>query len=466
MNRLGNKQKSFISLYNRKFIRKGSRKMLVGIIVCIIFVILAFAMMSRKLPAILAMPIMAVAIALVAGMPVIPGAEGTESILETVLNNGASRLVSNVIIIIFASWLANILYKTGITDVMIKKAAELGGDKPMVIASLLVLVAALLFSAMGGVGAVAMIGGTMLPIMISVGIKPLAAAHLFMAALSAGYNIQPSNIATVANMCGVEVADIMLAGWILCAFDLAFAAVYMFIYNRKEGKKHAFAAPVQDEDLDSTKSSYQVKGVRALLASLTPVLIIALVYFFGWNMVACYMIGIVWLIIMTAKGGWSRYVSMLTQAAYDGVKDAAPPVMIFMGIGMILTSVASTTVQTALAPFMNAIVPGTVIGLLIFCAVLSPLALYRGPFNILGLGSCLAAGIIGLGTFSPILLAAVFYCTFRWPAQACPTATQVVWVSNYVGEDPINVSNKVFIPNWVMTAVSVFAVGLLYWFMM
>lgn len=436
--------------------------MLTGIIVCIIFIILAIAMMSRKLPAILVMPIMAISIALVAGMPVIPGADGGENILETVLNNGSSRLVGNIIIIIFASWLANILYKTGITDLMLKKAAELGGDKPMVVTSLLVLVAALLFSAMGGVGAVAMIGGTMLPVMISVGIKPMAAAHLFMAALSAGYNIQPANIAVVANLCGVEVADIRLAGWILCAFDLVFAFVYMFLSNRKEGKKYAFSAPVKDADLERVKAGTQVKGIRALLASLTPVLIITLVYFFKWNMVACYVIGIIWLIIMTAKGGWSKYVSMLTQAAYDGVKDAASPIMIFMGIGMILTSVASTTVQTALSPFVNAIVPGTVTGLLIFCAVLSPLSLYRGPFNILGLGSCLAAGIIGLGTFPPVLLAAVFYCTFRWPAQACPTATQVVWVSNYVGEDPVNVSNKVFVANWVMTAVSIFVIGLLY----
>ena len=191
-------------------------------------------------------------------------------------------------------------------------------------------------------------------------------------------------------------------------------------------------------------------------------LIIAFTYFFKWNVVACYVLGILWAIIMTAKGGWSKYVSLLTQSAYDGVKDAAPPAIIFMGIGMILTSVASTTVQTALSPFMQLIVPASVIGLLIFCAVLSPLSLYRGPFNILGLGSCLAAGIIGLGIFNPVLLAAVFYCTFRWPAQACPTATQVVWVSNYVGEEPVNVSNKVFVANWVMTAASVFIIGLLY----
>ncbi|MBQ8813008.1 MAG: hypothetical protein IJZ85_00725 [Lachnospiraceae bacterium] len=436
--------------------------MLTGIIVCIVFIILAIAMMTRKLPAILVMPIMAIAIALAAGMPIIPIEGATENILDTVLNSGASRLIGNVINVIFASWMANLLYKTGITDLMIKKAAELGGDKPVVVTILLILVTALLFSAMGGVGAVAMIGGTVLPILISVGVKPLAAAHLFMAALSAGYNVRPANIVTVANICGVQTTDITVACWILCVFDLLFAFIYLIVDAKKNGKKYAFAAPAEDEDLESVKNTDQVRGVRALLASLTPVIILACTYFFKWNVVACYSIGIIWAIIMTAKGGWSKYVSLVTQSAYDGVKDSAPPAIIFMGIGMILTSVGSSTVQTALTPFMQMIIPGSVIGLLIFCAVLSPLSLYRGPFNILGLGSCLAAGIVGLGIFDPVLLAAVFYCTFRWPAQACPTATQVVWVANYVGEEPVNVSNKVFIANWVMTAASVFLVGLLY----
>ena len=206
--------------------------MLTGIIVCIVFVIFAIAMMTKKLPAILVMPIMAIIIALVAGMPLVP-VDGGEAIITTVLDKGASRLISNVIYIIFASWLANILFKTGITDLMIKKAAELGGDKPVVVTILLVLITALLFSVMGGVGAVAMIGGTVLPILISVGVKPLAAAHLFMAALSAGYNIRPENIATVANMCGIEIADISLACWTLCVFDLLFAFVYLFVMQKR-----------------------------------------------------------------------------------------------------------------------------------------------------------------------------------------------------------------------------------------
>lgn len=435
--------------------------MLVGIIICIVFAILAVLMIRRKIPAILALPIMAVAIAAVSGMPL---AKGDENIFSTVIVSGATRLITNAVYVIFASWLSSILYKTGITDLMIKKAAELGGDKPAVITLLLIAVSTVLFSGMGGVGAVAMVGGTVLPILISIGIKPMAAAHLFLCALSAGYNIRPANVKTLCNIVGIEITDITVACWILLVADLLFAVIYLFVYLKKNGKKYAFAAPVneEDEDLKKLQNKDNVRGVRAFLAALTPVLVVAVTYIFKWDVIVCYIIGILWAIVMTAKGKWDKYVSMITQSAYEGISDSAPAIMIFMGIGMVLTAVGSSTVQAALLPFMDKITPSSVAGLLIFCAVLSPLSLYRGPFNVLGLGSCLLASIIALGHFDPILLGAVFYCTFRWPAQACPTATQVVWVSNYVGQEPISVTNKVLIPNWVLTAVTVIIVGLIY----
>lgn len=367
----------------------------VGIVVCIIFIIIAALMMTRKLPALLAMPVLAVAIAAVAGMPLM---KGEENIFSTVLTNGSLKLASNYVIVIFASWLAQMMYKTGVTDTMIKKAAELGGDKPVVITLLLSAVSILLFSSMGGVGAVSMVGSTVLPILISIGIKPMAAAHMFLAAMSAGYCIRPANMASIVAIFGIETKDLMTAAWILL-------------------------------------------GVEAI---------------------PCFIIGILWLMVFTYKGNWSKYISMVTESCYNGIRDAAPPVILMMGIGMTLNAVSASVTQTALLPFMQVITPATLTGLLIFCCVLSPLSLYRGPFNVLGLGACLATCILNVGNFPAVVLAAVFYCTFRWPAQACPTATQVVWTSNFVKCEPVTLTNKVFIPNWIETAVSVILTGLAY----
>lgn len=437
--------------------------MVVGIIVCIIFAIVAALMMTKKLPALLAMPVLAVAIAAVAGMPLM---SGEENIFTTVLTGGSVKLASSFVAVIFASWLAQIMYNTGVTDTMIKKAAELGGDKPVVVTLLLCAVSILLFSAMGGVGAVAMVGGTVLPILISIGIKPMAAAHLFLAAMSAGYCIRPSNMTALVTIFGVEIQDLMTAAWILLAAEVVFILVYLAFYMKKTGKKFAFSAPAEseqaDEDLKGITKEKKVTGIRGFLACLTPFVIVLLTFVFKMAPVPCFIIGILWIMIFTFNGSWSRYISMVTQSCYDGIRDAAPPIILFMGIGMTLNAVSASITQEALLPFMQLITPATLIGLLIFCCVLSPLSLYRGPFNVLGLGACLATCILNVGNFTPVLLAAVFYCTFRWPAQSCPTATQVVWTSNYVGCEPVGLSNKVFVANWIETAATVIIVGLLY----
>ncbi|MCI8401065.1 MAG: C4-dicarboxylate ABC transporter [Lachnospiraceae bacterium] len=436
--------------------------MAVGIIVCIIFVIVAALMMTRKLPALLAMPVLAVSIAAVAGMPL---KGGEENIFSTVLSSGALKLANNYVIVIFASWLAQMMYKTGVTDTMIKKAAELGGDKPVVITLLLSAVSILLFSSMGGVGAVSMVGSTVLPILISIGIKPMAAAHLFLAAMSAGYCIRPANMASIVTIFGIELSDLTVVAWILLAAEVIYLLIYLAVYMKKNGKKYAFAALADengDEDLGGISREKKVTGIRGLLACMTPLLIVVLTFVFKVDPIPCFIIGIVWLMIFTYRGSWSKYVSMVTESCYNGIHDAAPPVILMMGIGMTLNAVSASITQAALLPFMQVVTPTTLVGLLIFCCVLSPLSLYRGPFNVLGLGACLATCILNVGNFPAVVLAAVFYCTFRWPAQACPTATQVVWTSNFVKCEPVTLTNKVLIPNWIETAVTIVVVGLIY----
>ena len=155
-------------------------------------------------------------------------------------------------------------------------------------------------------------------------------------------------------------------------------------------------------------------------------------------------------------------MSMITSCCYEGFKDGAPAAILFVGIGMLLKAVTASVTQTALNPFMIAVTPKTVIGFIIFAIILCPLSLYRGPFNIFGLGSGLAASIIGLGTLPTILIATVFYACSRWPAQAGPTATQVVWSSSFVGYDPITTTNKIQLPNWIFTAITIVLMAVLY----
>ena len=198
------------------------------------------------------------------------------------------------------------------------------------------------------------------------------------------------------------------------------------------------------------------------MASLTPLVVVAIMLIFRLEAITVFIIGIVWLIIFTFKGNWSKYSNTIVQACFEGFKDGAPTASLMLGIGMLLNAITAPTTQQVISPFMVAITPTTAIGLIIFVCVLSPLGLYRGPFNLMGLGAGLAASMLAVNVIPVAALSAVFYAAFRWPSQSCPTSTQVVWASNFVGYDPVTVSNKVQLPNWILTAITVVILTLLY----
>ena len=172
--------------------------MVTGIIIVGIFVVIAALMIAKKLPTVLALPIMAVLIAFAAGLPL----KGEEGILTYVIPQGALKLSGTYVAILFSCWLSRILYRTGVSATIIKKAAEFGGDKPFIVSVLLCAASVILFMVLYGTGAVAMVGAIVLPIMMSVGVAPVIACNSFLAAMTAGYMINPANIAAITNITG------------------------------------------------------------------------------------------------------------------------------------------------------------------------------------------------------------------------------------------------------------------------
>ncbi len=433
--------------------------MVTGIIIVAIFLTIAVLMMLKKIPAVLALPIMAVAIGIAAGLPLL----GEEGILTYVISDGALKLSGTYVAILFSCWLSQILYRTGVTDTIIKKAAELGGDKPFVISVALCGVSVFLFTVLYGTGAAAMVGAVVLPIMLSVGVPPVVACNAFLASLSAGYSLNPANIAAITSITGVEAADINLCAVILCAVGCIFTVVYLAWSFKKNGIKFAFAAPIENCGNDAkTERPVQVKGFRGFLACMTPVIVVAVMLIFKLAAITVFIIGIVWAIVFTFRGKWSKFSNIIVQSCYEGFKEGAPTAALMFGIGMILNAMTTPTTQEVIRPFMVAITPTTAIGLVIFVCLLCPLGLYRGPFNLMGLGAGLAASMLAVNVLPVAALSAVFYAAFRWPTQSCPTSTQVVWSSNFVGYDPVTTTNPMQLPNWIVTAVTVVILTAIY----
>ena len=429
-----------------------------GIIVVIIFVGMALLIMLRKIPTMLALPIMAVLIGIAGRLP----ATGAEGILTHVLSAGALRLSGTYVPVMFSCWLSQILYRTGVTETIIKKAAEFGGDKPFVICVALCAVTVFLFTVLYGTGAVAMVGAIVLPIMLSLGVQPIMAANAFLAAMTGGYVINPANIQLIVNITKIEASSIFLCAGILTGMCVLFMVGYLVWAFKKTGMKFAFAAPVEGTGGEEKEERPQVTGFRGFLACLTPFVVVATMLIFKLEAITVFIIGIAWAIIFTWKGKWSKYSSMVVQSSFEGLKDAAPTTGLMFGIGMIINAMTTPITQAAINPFMVAITPTSAVGLIIFVCVLCPLGLYRGPFNLQGLGAGLAASMMAVGAVPVVALSAVFYAAFRWPTQSCPTSTQVVWTANFVGDEPVKTTNQIFFANWIFTIVSVIVMVFIY----
>lgn len=428
--------------------------MVTGIIIVLIFVVIAALMIAKKLPTVLALPLMAVLIAVAAGLPL----KGEEGILAFVVSQGALKLSGTYVAILFSCWLSRILYRTGVSATIIKKAAEFGGDKPFVVSLLLCAASVFLFTVLYGTGAVAMVGAIVLPIMLSVGVPPLIACNSFLAAMTAGYMLNPANIAAITNITGVAQSDMYMAAGILTAISCVFCVGILVWGFKKGGTKYAFAAPVVEDD----EEIETVSGIRGFLACMTPFVVVLVMLLFKLDAITVFLIGIIWVMVMTVKGNWSKYTSMIVQSCYEGFKEGAPTASLMFGIGMLINAMMAPTTQASIAPFMQAITPATAVGLIIFVCILSPGSLYRGPFNILGLGAGLAVSMMAVQSVPVLALSVVFYAAMRWPTQACPTSTQVVWCSNFVGSEPTTAAMKVFWPNWAVTALSVVILVMMY----
>lgn len=426
--------------------------MIIGILIVAIFILMAVLMMLKKIPALLALPIMSVLISVAVGLPAI----GDEGIFTFVIEGGVVRLASTYVAILFSCWLSQLLNRTGVTRTLIKKAAELGGDKPFVIALLLLFVTFIMFTTLYGTGAVAMVGAVVLPILLSVGIPGEIAANSFLIAMTAGYVLNPANVSLITSITGVENSVINPAAVVLAVLSLVFMVLYLFYSFKKYGLGAAFSVQTNSKPED------QLKGIRGFLACMTPVAVIVMMLVFKLPALSVFIMGIVWAVVFTYRGSWSRNVNLLVESCYEGFRDGAPTATLMFGIGMIINAVTAPTTQAVINPFMKAITPTTAVGLILMVCLLSPLGLYRGPFNLQGLGAGLAASMLAINVVPVAALSAVFYAAFRWPTQSCPTSTQVVWTANYVGMDPVSLTNKIQLPNWILTIVSVIILTFIY----
>jgi hypothetical protein len=384
---------------------------LTGLAIVAIFLLLAGLMVARKLPALLAVPLMAIAMAAVAGA-------GWPAV-GTVIAGGVVQLAPVYATVIFGALLSRVVMQTGIAETIVTYAAEFGGDQPVVLALILCAAVALLFTSVTGLGAIIMIGTIVLPVMMTVGVPRTTAATLFLLAFGLGYILNIAQWKFYRDVFGVNQPELQSYIYVLFAIDALVLIVYALVQARTT-RDYATFAIAGDPPRKRVNPA----------ALLTPVL--PLVLFAGLHVdaIVAFLAAALYGVLVTRP----RAIAATLSAAWiRGVEDVAPAVILMMGIGMLLVAVRTPAVQAAVTPVIAAVAPRTPLAYVVVFGLLSPLALYRGPLNPLGVGIGVYTVLASLHALPGVALVAAVMAVVQVQNVCDPTNTQNVWVANFTG---------------------------------
>ncbi|MFZ5827360.1 MAG: transporter [Bacillota bacterium] len=416
-------------------------------IILLVFVVFAALMYTKKLSAILALPIMALLIAL------LPNWDKPMDAITLVFGTGAPRLAGAMMNAVFGAMLAHVVYTTGIAETIIKKAAELAGDKTLPVAIIMTLATAISFVALGGLGSIIMVGTLVLPIMIGVGLRPLAAGSMFLLGVSMGGVWNVANWGFYQSVLKVPLETISTFattnGVILILAGLAFVVVNARPHRTTWAMPATAPAPTPS-----------VPGY-AMITPLIPVaLLLGFKYLGGkpFDINAALTIAALYGILTTRP---QEILNTLTAAVTEGIKNVAPVLGLMIGIGMAVTALMADPVKAVMTPLLQGIVPTSPLGYVLFFGLLSPLALYRGPLNLYGLGA--GVGAILTSLFQPHLVMGALMSTGMIQGVCDPTNTHNAWTGGFTKTD-VNDILKATLPYvFVATLVALAVIGFTRW---
>jgi hypothetical protein len=380
-------------------------------LVLVVFLVFAALMYARKMPAIVAVPSMAVIMALAAGVPAIS--------LGGIVVDGASALSAAYVAVIFGALLGRVTLDTGIARALVNLAAEYGGENPLAFALVLCGVVAVLFTTLNGLGAIIMVGSIVLPVMMTTGVPRSIAATLFLMAFALGFIFNIANWTFYTTFFGVREQQIVHYAVVLAAVDAVALVAYAVVAFARERDYAAWSREAQQQE----------RGVP-WFSLVTPLLPIALYFFVHLAATPAFALSAVYGVVTTRP---SKAIATLVAAAIRGVEDVAPAVVLFMGIGMLLVATKQPQFAAALHPLVASDWIRNPIAYVVVFGFLSPLVLYRGPLNPYGVGIAIFSVLLAAHAISPLALVAAVMAVVQVQNVCDPTNTQNVWVANFTG---------------------------------
>ncbi len=405
---------------------------LIGIL--LVFFIMVGLMMARKLPTIIALPVMAIAISFIAGVTFMSSDPEKFTIVKDVLEAGSMRMSTAISGLVFGAIFGKVLSKVGVTETIIKKAAELAGDKALPIALVFLAVCSVIFAASNGLGMVILVGTIIIPIMISAGLSPMISGIILLLSSAIGVTFSVNTLAVYLDVLKLDLNVVTGYSWMV-GLPLIIVSVIMIIYYIQfQGKtSKAWAMP------NNARNGQQVRAI----ALISPIVPVALVFAFKVPLIASILIGIVVALVLSTP---KNPIHVVSSAFVEGIQDVAGAMGLMIGIGMLLNAVMSSEVSAILSPAISLAIPKNQLMFVLIFGLLSPLAIYRGPLNVWGLGSGIISLLVASG-MNPVAAMVALRLDSNVQAVCDPTNSHNVWIADFTKTDVNEILKKTIL--WI-----------------
>ncbi|MFF3328694.1 transporter [Streptomyces sp. NPDC002888] len=412
-----------------------------GVVILLVMAVGVGLMLTRRLPTAFALVLLAVVIAFLAGAPL----TGENSVLDTVLQEGAPTLAATMIAIILGSWLGKLLDETGIAGTLVRKIVEFGGDRPTVVALGVLAVSALVGTVTGSAPAAMLAGIIGIPAMIAVGVPKVTAAGTVLMGIAVGIPFELpvwQFFSTALDLPIPTVRGFMVK---LFPFALVAALAFVLVETRRRGTEHAWSLKSVDT---KPRSRRQELGDAPWYALLAPAVPLVLALGFELAIIPSLLAGVLYALVTTTRPGEMN--KRLLRTLYGGFEVAAPPIALFIAIGILLAAVKLPGAVDALEPLVKAVSPQNPVLFVLVFTLLVPLCLYRGPLNVFGLGAGIAGVLIATGIYPAAAVLGMATSYNQVFGVADPTSTQTVWSAQYAGVTPQQVMVRTLPYVWVV----------------
>jgi len=426
-------------------------ELIIGFAVLIVWLLFVVLISTEKIHALIGMMAMAVLMTIVAG--------GSFENVMAVLNNGPRTMAGSVIIYILGSMVGVALVETGIAEAIIRKSAELAGERRIIAA--IALMSAVAFIGMGilSTGMSITIAVIVLPIMFSLGISKHSSATLFIFGSVIGWL---SNFAFWSVIRGIvtgvvpEAPDVFktMSWWPLTACVVIW--LMGIVYIGVELKRGRFFASSASWSTDTEVGRKPPK--IPVYSYITPIIPVITYVVLGIPEIPSFIIGVLYAILTTHRvrgGSWGEELALIHKCVYKGAIEAALPATMIMTIGMVIETTKVQAVMNALEAAFSPILPSpdNILAWVLFFAILAPFGLYRGIMNWWGLGALTYAIIINVGGIDPLIAFMWMMAVMPTPWIACPTLTTTTWVLGYC-DYPFGLYPRRTLPySWLVTIV-------------